>query len=165
MEVTGASVWKQPFKEGVEARLPSGKVIKLRPVALDVLLQSGDIPDFLTPIAAKTLWDETPLEDIENQTEMAVNFTQLVNTIIPAAILEPKVVQGEPVNDDEISLNWIEFPDKVWIFNVVIQPVELMRKFCAESFKRVELISDGSESGDEAEPVLDDSGPVDSVSD
>ncbi len=148
---TGAKEWGQPYKEGVEIRLPSGNEVRLRPISLDVLLLQGNLPDFLTPIVARALWAETPLEDIENEADLATGFAELVNEIVPAVMLEPKVIgEGEP-EEGEILLEWIEFPDKVFIFNLAIQPVEVMRKFRDEQIANVDSVSDGEESGDETE--------------
>ena len=53
-QITSGVKWRQPREEGIIVPLPSGNVARLRPVALDVMISSGKLPDMLTPVAAKT---------------------------------------------------------------------------------------------------------------
>jgi len=164
--VTGASEWKVPYVEGIEITLPSGKAVSLRPVSMDTMLLQGKISDLLTPLVAKAMWEETPADEIASKAELAKGFSELVNTIIPAAVLSPKVItSGEP-GEDEILLDWIEFGDRTFIFQLVIQPVELLYSFRDEQRANLDAVPTGEESGDEAEPVRvdDQPRPVDSVS-
>ncbi|HKI69926.1 MAG TPA: hypothetical protein VKA67_10080 [Verrucomicrobiae bacterium] len=139
LQPTNAAEWRKPREEGELITLPSGNVARLRPVALDVLLTSGGIPDLLTPIAAKTLWVETEPEQIGNVGELAEGFAKLVNVIIPAAFMEPAVVE-EPKGDGEISLDDIDWSDKVYVFNLVTAGPYAMRKFREQQTRNVEPV-------------------------
>lgn len=142
--------WRRAHREGYVLTLPSGNVVRMRPVALDVLIVSGRIPDFLTAVAAKSLWTETSGEEIASRDELAKGFAELVNIIVPAALLEPKVVE-DPQGDDEVSLEDIDFQDKVSIFQLAVQPSEVLRKFRDQQDAGVATVSDGEDNGDEAE--------------
>ena len=126
--VTLGSAWRKPREDGTIVTLPSGNVCKLRPVALDVLLKNGTLPDLLSPIAAKALWIETNTEAIGDQAEMAKGFADLANIVTAAAMLEPRVVEVAEA-DDEVTLDDIEFADKIAIFQLATGGSTVLRKF------------------------------------
>ena len=137
---TSASEWRKAREVGEVVQLMSGKWIRLRPVSLDRLIMSGKLPDLLTPVAARTLWIETDLETIGEQAELARSYTELVNTIVPLAVMEPKIVEN-PQEDDEISLDDIEFRDKVAIFQLATQGAEMLKSFREGQISALENIS------------------------
>jgi len=139
---TKGSDWRRPRVEGETVRLPSGNVAVLRPVALDHLIISGKLPDLLTPIAAKSLWTETDTATIADQVETAKGFAELVNLIVPAALLLPRVVDNAQDDDDEIELADIEFADKVAIFQLSTGGSTVLRTFREQQEKHVEPVSD-----------------------
>ncbi len=148
---TPGSVWRKPREAGETVRLPSGNIATLRPVALDQLMLSGKIPDLLTPIAAKSLWTETDTADIADQVETAKGFAELVNLVVPAAMLSPRIV-AEPAADDEISLADIDFSDKLAIFQLATGGSQVLKSFREQQEKRVEPVSDGKDVRAETEP-------------
>lgn len=127
-QVTSGSLWRKPREEGVVVPLPSGNIARLRPVALDVMITSGKLPDMLTPLAAKTLWTEMEPEDIGDVSELATGMADLFGFVCKAAFIEPKVVDN-PKKEDEISLDDIDFRDKAAVFQLAIQPAEVLQKF------------------------------------
>lgn len=146
---TPANVWRKAREEGEIITLPSGNVARLRPVPLDLLIISGGIPDLLTPIAAKTLWVEQDPEAIGNATELAEGFAKLVNIIVPLAFLEPRVVE-EP-GEGEISLDDIEFSDKVAVFNLATAGAFALGKFREEQARSLAALRNGQSDSGEAE--------------
>jgi hypothetical protein len=147
---TAAVSWRRAREEGELITLPSGNVARLRPVALDVLITSGGIPDLLTPIAAKTLWSETDPADIAQASELAEGFAKLVNAIMPAAFIEPRVVEN-PTADDEIGLDDIQFDDKVAVFNLVTAGAYTLRKFRERQETGLDIVRNGQSNGSAAE--------------
>jgi len=125
---TLARTWRQPRAEGFVVTLPSGNVARLRPVALDRMILSGSLPDLLTPLAAKTLWTTTDEAEIGNQIELARGFVDLVNLIVPLAMMEPTIVE-DPQTDSEISIEDIDFGDKVAVFQLATQPATFLKAF------------------------------------
>ena len=147
LQVTPASAWRKPREQGYTVRLPSGNVATLRPVAVDVLLLSGKLPDLLSPIVAKTLWAETEPATLADQAELSKGFAELVNIVTRAAMLNPSVVDV-PTTDDEIGLEDIDFSDKLAIFQLATAGAEAMRRFRDGQTASVEPVRDG-ESDDE----------------
>lgn len=143
LKPTGAADWKKAREEGYLITLPSGKVARLRPVALDVLVMSGTLPDILTQVAAGALFIEQEYAAM-GQGEMAQRYTELINIIVPAAFLEPKIAtNGSPPADDEITLDDIDFPDKVIVFNLATGGARSLELFRQEQARNVETVPDG----------------------
>jgi hypothetical protein len=115
--------------------MPSGNYARLRPVALDVLLSETDnIPNLLLPLAARVVWEESvpgAVEDGKATTDLLAATPQilgLINVVCKAAFMEPRVV-NDPQADDEIGLEDIEFDDKMAVWKLCVQPVEVLRGF------------------------------------
>lgn len=154
--VTSAADWRKPREEGVVVTLPSsGHNVRIRPIAMDVLLKHGKIPDILTPIAAKTVWIEEDPEEIANVAETAKGYAELINLIVLAAVVEPKVVEADP-QDDEITLDDIEFGDKVAIFNLATAGASAMENFRKRQAAALVSVPNGNKNSHEAEPVSTD---------
>lgn len=139
---TLGAAWRKPREEGYVVELPSGNCARLRPVSLDVLIMQGQLPDLLTPIAAKMLWADTQTDAIADQLELAKGYTELVHYTVKASVLEPKIVDV-PQADDEVSLEDIDFADKTAIFQLATQPSEVLRRFRRKQAGDVEPLSDG----------------------
>ncbi len=154
-QLTPASEWRKPREEGYEITLLSGRTAKLRPVALDVLISSGGLPDVLTPFAAQTLWQEREPDEIADAAEMAKSYSELINAIVPAAFLYPKVVEN-PEEDDEIGLDDIDFADKIQVFNLATAGAMALRKFRDQQGGNVEAGPDREGDGDKAEQAATD---------
>jgi len=142
---TPGNEWRKPREEGYVIKLiTSGNTVRLRPVALDMLIASGSIPDILTPAAAKILWDGPDAGLIAARSEIDHEFIDLVNVVVPAAMLYPRVVDT-PQADDEISLDDLDFSDKVAIYQLAIQPAAVLRRFRDQQATDVELVRDGQD--------------------
>lgn len=139
---TPGSTWRRPRTVGETVTLPSGNVATLRPVALDMLIASGKLPDLLTPIAAKSLWTETDTSTIADQVETAKGFAELINLIVPLAVLRPHIVD-DPQSDDEISLADIDFSDKIAIFQLATGGSQTLSLFRKGQEANVEPVLDG----------------------
>lgn len=164
LKPTPAADWRRPREEGYTVELLTGKVATLRPVALDVLLAEGEIPNMLRGLATQTLWEGPPdLGDPEGDkearrrwydemAEIMPDTMRLYNLICKAAFLHPKVVD-DPQGDDEISVEDIEVNDKMLVFQVVTQGVQTLRKFRDGQAAGLEPVSDGDEDEPAPEPI------------
>lgn len=151
-KITAASKWREPREKGFVVTLPSGHVARIRPVALDVMIQDGSLPDLLSPIAAKALWTETNVEEIANVAEMATGMSELFGVVCKATFIEPRVVNDmEDLDDDEIALADVSFDDKSFVFQLAIQPAQILHKFCEQQARDVELVRDSDGDASEAE--------------
>lgn len=153
--ITPGATWRQPRTEGYIVQLPSGNVARLCPVALDVLVGNGTIPDLLSPLAAKTLWTETEQAAIAADPQLALDYMSLINCIVPAAMLDPLVVDN-PTADNEIALADLDFSDKIFVFNLAIGPVEALRRFRQQQAQRLYAVQNGDGNGEQAEPAAGD---------
>ena len=144
--VTGKD-WRKLREEGFMYLLPSAEIwVRLRPVALDVLMLAGKVPDTLTPLAASVLWEprlytsdeaKALLEKIEAIRERV----ELINIVCRAGMAEPRIVD-DPQYDDEISPDDLDFVDKFTIYQLVTQPAGWLHRFRAEQTPDVELVPD-----------------------
>lgn len=142
LKPTSGQQWRKAREVGETIRLPSGNVATLRPVPLDQLMLSGKIPDLLTPIAARSLWAETDTGSIADQVETAKGFAELINLIVPLAVLRPHIVD-DPQSDDEISLADIDFSDKIAIFQLATGGSQTLSLFRKGQEANVEPVLDG----------------------
>lgn len=147
---TSGRQWRKAREEGIVVTLPSGNIARLRPVALDVMLANGQMPDLLAPIAAKSLWDEIDTEKIAGMVDMAKGMADLFGIVCKAALLEPRVVDN-PTADDEIALDDIEFQDKAAIFQLAIAPTRALELFRRQQEQRLAAVHDGQGGEREAE--------------
>lgn len=144
MEVTSAQKWLKPYIEGVPIILHSGNVIRMRPVDLTELVRNGTIPDLLTPVASSALYQGVIPEDIAKDNFKLINQTmELANTILPIVIIEPQIYTGNgPLPEGMIKLEHISAPEKLAIFNLAIQPVNVLEHFRDQQVGNVEGLSD-----------------------
>lgn len=128
---TPAMEWRKLYEEskrGYVLMLSSGFAVRLRPVSIEQMLRRGEIPDFLSPLAAKTAIAEVPTADLAETMESVGNTFSLLDFICELALLEPRIVE-EPTADDEISIEYLDTADKFEIFQLVTQPGWVLRKF------------------------------------
>lgn len=151
--VTSGVVWRSAREQGYLKQLPSGNWARLRPVALDRLLISGEIADLLTPLVVKMVMegaDTVSLDTFLNNvtTERALGTVaetiQLLDLVCKAAFIEPRIVDN-PQADDEISLSDLLLEDKGLVFSLAMQPAEELRRFCLEPSADVASVSDRNE--------------------
>lgn len=155
VQPTLGKMWRKARVEGYVIALPSSNNVRIRRVGLDQLIANGEIPDLLTPIAAKTLWEETytpgtTVSKAKDEVAATKDFTALLNVIAAAALMEPKIVD-DPQADDEISIEDLHFSDKLAIFMIVTQPEEALRRFRVQQAPDVELVYNGESNHLEAE--------------
>ncbi len=139
---TSGALWRKPREEGVPVALPSGHVALIRPVALDVLLRSGKIPDLLSPLAAKSLWQDTTFEELGQAADLAQGMADLVNLVCQAAFLSPRIVEA-PQAEDEIALDDVTFGDKMLVFQAATAGARALERFRPGQSTDVAPVHDG----------------------
>lgn len=148
---TKARDWRKSRNEGYSIMLPSENIATLRPVPLDILVESGKIPDFLTPIAAKSLWSDTDSAEIASNEDLHKDFIALINIIVPLSMISPAVVEHPDPDKEEISIEDIDFMDKVAIFNLSIQPAAVLKNFRQQQAQRMADLLSGEINDDKTE--------------
>lgn len=143
--------------------LPSGNSARIRPVALDVLLRQGEIPDLLTPFVAQMVYsgvDTSELDKLlspEKLTEQSTEMLKLIDAVVTAAFLEPRIVEN-PQADDEISIADVELADRGTVFSLAVLPANDLRRFLARQKTDMEPVQDGNGNGAAPEQPGTDSG-------
>jgi hypothetical protein len=155
LKVTSGKQWRKLREEGVMVPLPSGNVVRLRPVGLPELIRGEHVPDLLTPLVAETIWRGEPSPaQISESLEMARGSIELLDLICKAAFLEPKLVDN-PQADDEISVDDIDLADKSFVLQFVTAPMVALRSFRDEQTSAVESVRAGGKNGKQAEPAAE----------
>lgn len=152
--ITSAAAWREPREKGFVVTLQSGNTARIRPVALDIMIQDGSLPDLLSSLAAKALWTETDIAEIGKVDELAIGMAELFGQVCKAAFLNPRVVdlaEGEELGEDEITLADIDFYDKTEVFQLAISPAQVLSKFCEKQARDVESPRTGDDDAPEAE--------------
>lgn len=127
-------------EEGFVVDLSADCAVKVRPVAIDRLILAGKIPDYLTTIAAKQLWGRTTGDELTDA-EIAKQYAELVNLVVPLALVSPRVVEN-PTGEDEISLEDLDFRERTTIYTLAVGPVELLRRFRDRQARDVAALPD-----------------------
>lgn len=152
VEVTPAAEFRRMREEGVPQTLLSGRKVRLRTVTPDRLLRSGKVPDILTPLVTKMLFEDVANEELNafiaprQQQAQNLEMIESLNIVCQAGMLYPRIVD-DPQAEDEISIDDLSLADRGWVFKLVFQPAEVLSRFRLESLGDVEAGPDGG--GDE----------------
>jgi len=126
---TSGAEWRKPREEGFLVHLLSGNMARIRPVALDVLLRQGEIPDLLTPWVAKTIYEGVDTDEldkllnVETLVEQSDEMLSLIDAICTAAFVEPRIV-ADPQAEDEIHITDVELADRGSVFSLAVLPAK-----------------------------------------
>lgn len=163
---TSGAAWRQPRTEGYTKELPSGAVARLRPVSPDQLIAAGEVPDILTPLVLKMLFQGSDGSELSQLTQPeqvlshAGETVKLINAICRLAFVQPRIVD-DPQTDDEISIDDVAIIDRSFVFQLVTQPAEVLRDFrLSPTTTDVATVPDGEGDGQPAIGADDDSGQV-----
>lgn len=151
-QVTSGAAVREEREVGRIVEMPSGHCFRLRPAPLDLLVKMGKVPDGLVSLAAGAIMgddaaprkQEPTLEEVEAQ----VDFYNLVVTM---AMVEPHVVES-PEHDDEVSIDDIEFGDKLFIARLLFQPLRELESFRHEPAGDVVAVRLDEDDSDAIQP-------------
>jgi hypothetical protein len=136
---TSGKAWREAREVGYVKQLPSGMWARLRHVTPDQLLRmNGEIPNRISPLVVELVFqgaDESKLNQITSgakegadPTDWATTTLDLINSICKIAFVEPRIVD-DPQNDDEVAIEDIDLSDRGFVFQLCIQPAEVLRRF------------------------------------
>lgn len=151
-KVTSGKAWRSKARASHLVELPSGFIARLRPVSIDTMLLSGELPDVLSTLAAQTLFSDVNFDDIADEGNTSKGYVDLINKVVPAAFTDPRVVDN-PQGDNEIALSDIEWGDKVIVFQLALLPTDALSTFREEQERDVETVSDGDIDGAEGKQL------------
>jgi hypothetical protein len=132
-------------EEGIPQTLLSGVEVRMRPARLDVLLESGDIPDILTPMLIKGLY-ESIAEDVN---DFAMEPQQNKKEIIERIRAMDAVGRSVLIEPDQIQ--YLSLGDRMWLFKLAFMPAEVLSRFRLQSAALVDDAQQGYEVSEVAE--------------
>lgn len=139
--MTGAA-WRAMRQQGEEIELSTGDIVRVRSVPLGSLVESGAIPDHLTPLVYDTIWAKPPtMDQMSQDAELTKRYFELVNLVVKAALVTWRVVDF-PQAENEISIDDLDMIDRQRIYNSAVIGVQWMRSFRPQQGGNVEVVSD-----------------------
>lgn len=120
--------WRKARTEGIEFKFPSGMVAYVKPVGVDLFLKLGRVPDFLTPALIEAL--EIGKSAIPERKTLAdeLDWIKFVDSVTELAFVHPRVV-AEPTGEDEITLEDVEWGDKLALVELLGAPRRKLESF------------------------------------
>lgn len=141
MNQTTAMAIQAMRENGVEHTIPTTeRVLLLRSLEPADLLRDGKMPDLLTPLVVRSVYEDVSdkavvdyLEGVRTTKEEALAFLDSLDYIARKSIMD-----GTKVEDLILS-------EKRWIFRLVMGPAEFLATFRYEPPSNVELVDEGDE--------------------
>ena len=149
-------------ERGVLQTLPSGRVVRLRTVTPDRLLRAGKVPDILTPLVIKMIYEEVANEELDaflaakTKIADALATVESLRVVCEAGLLDPRVVDastGSALADDEISIDDLTLAERGWIFKLVFQSTEVLQRFRLGQAPDVDAVPDGEGDSQPTQPT------------
>jgi hypothetical protein len=144
---------------GVEQIIPfTLRKLRIRTADPNRLMRAGKVPDILTPLVAKTIYQEVSDAELQNfatkpreQAADALAVLDSLNIVARDVLVQPKVVD-DPQSDDEIAIEELTMAERRWIFRLALAPAEVLTNFRYQPDGDVELVAEGDDVPLAAEP-------------
>jgi hypothetical protein len=125
-KITTAKEWRYLRENGQVVELPSGAVVKLRPISVSELIKTGKIPDELMSFAL----DIANSKDEDATKETIIEGIEVLNIVCQYMILEPKFTSDyDYEGDDLIPLVAMSEADKSFIYAWGVSPTIDFKSF------------------------------------
>lgn len=114
---------KRMFEQGTPVTLISGVQVQMRTPRPQDLLASGKLPDILTPIVLKSLYENASdkldeyLFTERDEVAETLEMVRGVDAVCEAALVEPSI------------LPYLDLSDRMWIFRLAFMPVQVLGQF------------------------------------
>lgn len=128
---------RRVYDEGIEQKLISGLPVRMHPVQIEKLLEAGDVPDMLTNILVKGLYEDVREEldamvmEKHDDRAAAMDTIKAVDAVCRAALVEPDIVP------------YLSLTDRFWIFKLAFMPVEVLSRFRLQPQGDVDAVAEG----------------------
>lgn len=139
MKITSGKEWRKKANRSEVCQLPSGCVAELKkPDILDLMLdEETGIPDLL--MAQMFAGTGTPAtEDVVGSVG---RISPLLKQVCISAFVNPRIVAVAEA-DDEITIEDVEFQDRMWVLNWVMGDAAGMIRFPGEQARDIQPVSD-----------------------
>lgn len=139
-------VWKQRGQDrtGKYITLPTGPIVKVRKPKLLDMFASGQIPGELINLARNKTEDELN-KKIEGNPEARKKTLEMMNAVVKAAFVEPKIVDEPDYDKQEIHVDDLDMSDKLFVYKIAMGGTEELKKFREQS--------DLQDTGSDSKPV------------
>jgi hypothetical protein len=129
---------KELMSKGLEQQLPpTGRIIRLKPVNHQTLLREGKMPDVLTPLVMRSVYQDLPDKEVKNfleqprqKPEDALKYIEAVDFICKHTIADNTKVED------------LLLPEKRWIFRLTRGAAELLINFRHDEEANVEPVDE-----------------------
>lgn len=163
LQLTPASAWRP---QSYPLKLPSSRVVEVREVDLIAVVMESkqeEIPDFISGQVMAMMngkGSKKSLGDAAVNADNVQDVFSLINLVVRASVLSPRVVQANPNYDKgEIHINDLSTEEKIAIFDVCMPVGEAV---AASTFRdrieaaNVAAIRDVSGDGEQGVPDTED---------
>lgn len=136
-------------EQGVLLQIQSGRRVLMRNVTPDALLKLGKIPDILTPLVLKMVYEGVETEEItafwapRERVDETLEMLESLRVVCTAALIYPRIVDN-PQAEDEIAIEDLSLAERGSIFHLALQPAELLQRFRVQPQTDVEPVPDGA---------------------
>src|SRR5574338_294558 len=150
-EKTGIELLHEMRERGIEQRIPgTDRVVRLRALDAPSLLREGKMPDILTPLVIRSVYQDLSDQELRNF------LGQPKGSVTDAlSLLETMDFVCERSIMDDTSLADLTLGEKRWIFRLVMGPAELLCTFRYDPALDVEYLDEGEDLSPVAEPGVE----------
>lgn len=142
---TGPELLQEMHSRGIEQVIPgTGRHVRLRTLDAPTLLKEGKMPDILTPLVIKSVYQE--LADKELREFLGQNRGNLEGAL---SLFETIDFVAEKAIADGTKVKELTLAEKRWIFRLAMSPAEVLITF---RYDEDDDVADVVES-DEVQPV------------
>lgn len=135
-KLTPASAWKARSQEGEAVELPSGFIVRLRPVSMEYLFAHGKLSDALTPIVASMI--STGQVAVTNIVEDAKSLIALKKLMCEASMVYPKIADKPDYDNGEVGYFDLSTEDTEFVMDWALRPQKDLSRFRKEQVRDVE---------------------------
>lgn len=140
-EKSGAELIEHMKRYGNLQTLPgTGRQVHIKTVDARDLLRDDKLPDILTPLVIKSVYNDLRDRDVRDFMSQARNTKQEALDFLDSVdyVVEKALVSGAKLNDLTPS-------ERRWIFQLVMTPAELLVTFRLEEDDALEPVAEGED--------------------
>lgn len=143
MTTTTAKEMRDKRVAGIEFLLPSyDDVVFIRPMDTAFFFRTGRVPDFLAPTIQKMLIDGSNITQYRDLPQDKLpEFLTWLDDLVKWTVISPKVVDVAQA-DDEISIDELDYADKLYIYSYFGTPASSLRRFRQQQVNPVEPVDE-----------------------
>lgn len=140
-ESEGLELLREMRLHGIEQRIPgTDRIVRLRVIDAPALLREGKMPDILTPLLIKSIY-----QDLTDQELREFVGTPKGSVTDALSLLETMDFVCSKTLADGTDINDLTLAEKRWIFRLVMGPAELLTTFRYDPQLDVADLDEGSE--------------------